>query len=229
VTRDQANRWLAAQGFPALQVNKAEGVWYMTGAEDDDRIDQSVERCLHVVRTADLTEEALRWKLEELTRPLRATEPCEERTALPSTPAGVEGVRRYLAARDAKPMRGMDPEVIHAIHAGTEWEADLRVSDLRALAQQPAAETVTVQEAWEWAGGNPGIKATRADLEAALRDLDAVCDAADQPPAVVDGATLEKIALLFTRSGTYFLNDRKECMKKARKAVALAANPGSAP
>lgn len=54
-------------------------------------------------------------------------------------PAGVEGVRRYLAARDAKPMRGTDAEVIHAIHVGTEWEAELRVSDLRALAQQPAA------------------------------------------------------------------------------------------
>jgi len=66
VTRDQANRWLAAQGFPALSVNKAEGVWYMTGAEDDGRIDQSIERCLHVVRAADLTEETLRWKLAEL-------------------------------------------------------------------------------------------------------------------------------------------------------------------
>ena len=57
----------------------------------------------------------------------------------PSAPVGVEGVRRYLAARDAKPIRGMDPDVIHAIHTGTEWEAELRMSDLRALAQQPAA------------------------------------------------------------------------------------------
>ncbi len=64
---EQANAWLAAQGFPALSVNKAEGVWYMTGGEDDERIDQSVERCMHVVRLADLTEEALQWKLRELT------------------------------------------------------------------------------------------------------------------------------------------------------------------
>ncbi len=57
----------------------------------------------------------------------------------PSAPVRVEGVRRYLAARDAKPMHGTDPDVIHTIHTGTEWEAELRVSDLRALAQQSAA------------------------------------------------------------------------------------------
>lgn len=40
-------------------------------------------------------------------------------------------------------------------------------------------ETVTVQEAWGWAGGNPGIKPTRDELKDALEELDKVCDEAD--------------------------------------------------
>lgn len=66
MNRAQANKWLAAQGFPALEVDKADGVWYVVG--EDTRIDETVERCLHVVRVADLTEDALRWKLDELTK-----------------------------------------------------------------------------------------------------------------------------------------------------------------
>lgn len=69
----------------------------------------------------------------------------QTQTPLAPQAKGVEGVRRYLASRDAKPMRGIDPEVIHAIHIGTEWEAELRMSDLRALAQQPAA----VDRSWD--------------------------------------------------------------------------------
>lgn len=67
MTRAEANRWLAAQGFPALEVDKAEGLWYLIGGLDDARLDQSRERCLHTVRLSDLTEETLRWKLDELT------------------------------------------------------------------------------------------------------------------------------------------------------------------
>lgn len=39
---------------------------------------------------------------------------------------------------------------------------------------------ISIQEAWELAGGNPGIKATREELEAALKSLDEVCDEADE-------------------------------------------------
>lgn len=39
--------------------------------------------------------------------------------------------------------------------------------------------TIPIQEAWEAAGGNPGIKATKEELLTALRQLDAVCDEAD--------------------------------------------------
>ena len=39
---------------------------------------------------------------------------------------------------------------------------------------------------------------------------------------------IEKIALLFTRSGRHFVgkDDRDECMAKAKQAIALAAQPG---
>jgi len=49
-----------------------------------------------------------------------------------------------------------------------------------ALAAQAQQETVTVQQAWEWAGGNPETKATRQDLEEALKLLDEICEEADK-------------------------------------------------
>ena len=48
-------------------------------------------------------------------------------------PAGVEAIRHYVAMRDAKPLR-QSGDVIHSVHAGTEWEAELRLSDLRLAA-----------------------------------------------------------------------------------------------
>lgn len=39
---------------------------------------------------------------------------------------------------------------------------------------------ISIQEAWELAGGNPGIKATREELEASLKVLNEVCDEADE-------------------------------------------------
>jgi hypothetical protein len=47
-----------------------------------------------------------------------------------ATPA--ERVARYVQMRDEKPLRGMDDD-IHGLHSGTEWEAALSLSDLRAL------------------------------------------------------------------------------------------------
>jgi hypothetical protein len=43
-----------------------------------------------------------------------------------------DGLRRYVECRAKLPIRGMD-DVIHAIHTGTEYEAELRLSDLRAV------------------------------------------------------------------------------------------------
>lgn len=56
----------------------------------------------------------------------------------------IERVRRYLAMRDEKPLRQMD-DVINAIHTGTDWEAELRLSDLRRLlAEYDALEANTI-------------------------------------------------------------------------------------
>lgn len=40
-------------------------------------------------------------------------------------------IERYVAMRDAKPLNNLD-DLIHGIHTGTEWAAELRLSDLRA-------------------------------------------------------------------------------------------------
>jgi hypothetical protein len=70
-----------------------------------------------------------------------------------------------------------------------EWEpgCDLgnnpkyaRRVELQCPAEQKESATITIQEAWEAAGGNPGIKATKEDLIFALQTLDQVCDEADQ-------------------------------------------------
>jgi len=45
-----------------------------------------------------------------------------------------------------------------------------------AASAAPAENSISIQEAWEAAGGNPGIEATRDDLLIALRDLDAAVD-----------------------------------------------------
>jgi hypothetical protein len=42
-------------------------------------------------------------------------------------------VERYLHMRNVMPIRGIDPDVIHCVHAGTEWEAEIRLSDLRLI------------------------------------------------------------------------------------------------
>lgn len=50
---------------------------------------------------------------------------------------------------------------------------------LAAAPEAPAqGETVTLQEVWEWAGGNPGIKPTRDEVRQALQMLDKVCEEA---------------------------------------------------
>ena len=55
---------------------------------------------------------------------------------------------------------------------------------------------ISVQEAWEAAGGNPGIKASKADLIIALKTLDTVCDEADAAPAVPQGDLIKRVAAI---------------------------------
>jgi len=55
---------------------------------------------------------------------------------------------------DAKPMRGSDPDVIYAIHTGTEFEAEIRKADLQALLSACTGEAV----AWYVECVAPGMK-----------------------------------------------------------------------
>ena len=66
-----------------------------------------------------------------------------------------------------------------------EWWADESGQDitddaalLRELLAEPDGEHVTIQEVWEAAGGNPGIKPAKSDLLSTLRMLDAAVDEA---------------------------------------------------
>jgi hypothetical protein len=52
--------------------------------------------------------------------------------------------------------------------------------ELQCPAEQKESATIPIQEAWEAAGGHPGIKATKEDLIFALQTLNQVCDEADQ-------------------------------------------------
>lgn len=67
------------------------------------------------------------------------------------------------------------------------------------------AEAITVQEAWEAAGGSPGVKATKQELLEALRQLDKVCDEADAP-AVPPGLVLVDKRDLFDAVRSAYFN-----------------------
>lgn len=63
----QAANFLSSIGHSELSLHKAEGVWYLIGGSDE-AYKGDVERCLHVVRLEDVTEDCLRWKVEELVK-----------------------------------------------------------------------------------------------------------------------------------------------------------------
>lgn len=43
----------------------------------------------------------------------------------------LKNLQRYVDMRRAKPLGNVDDERIHGIHVGTEWEAELLMSDIR--------------------------------------------------------------------------------------------------
>jgi hypothetical protein len=55
-------------------------------------------------------------------------------------------VRRYVQMRREKPLRQVG-EPIHGVHGGTEWEAELRLSDVAALLAHIDALTAALKEA----------------------------------------------------------------------------------
>lgn len=60
------NNWLIVQGHPEFYVDKAEGVWYLLGG--GDKVVNDAERCLHVMRLAELRPLDLEHKINELTK-----------------------------------------------------------------------------------------------------------------------------------------------------------------
>lgn len=110
------------------------------------------------------------------------------RAALAAAPAAqpVAWVESEPAARGASLV-----DVIRSVTVSTRWhwsperpQTTNPVWPIYTSAPAAAqAETLTLQEAWEAAGGNPGIKPSRDDVLTTLRMLDRVCDEADAPAA----------------------------------------------
>ena len=78
----------------------------------------------------------------------------------------------------------------------------VQLNDLIATLEAAQQETITVQEAWEAAGGNPGIKATKEELITALQLLEKVCEEAaleqSRPVVVMDAPLLLNGQPLYT-------------------------------
>ena len=65
-----------------------------------------------------------------------------------------------------------------------------------AAACSPDAETISLQEVWEAAGGNQGVHATKDDVIRALKQLDLVCDEAEKLRTQVDNLTKDRAKLI---------------------------------
>lgn len=95
---------------------------------------------------------------------------------------GIRAIDEALAAAPAAPRAPAgDVRPIHRECA--MFDPHDRCDECRPAPAAPvAADTISIQEAWEAAGGNPGIKATKSELLDALRMLDKVCDEAPAAP-----------------------------------------------
>lgn len=51
------------------------------------------------------------------------------------TTEAIARIKHYLAMRDAQPMR-QSGDIVHGIHSGTQWEADLLLSDIRLVMKE---------------------------------------------------------------------------------------------
>jgi hypothetical protein len=64
--------------------------------------------------------------------------------------SAVERLKIYLRARENAPLHGIDADIIHRIHTGTDHEATVHLSDIRALLadrDRLAAEVARLREA----------------------------------------------------------------------------------
>lgn len=121
-------------------------------------------------------------------------------------------LREYAASAQQKPVLVRDaaevlgvsvPEVSAALMKMGHWPRSTNMAisgeELLAVAaalraEQPAQQqdTMTVQEVWVAAGGNPGMRATKQDVLDALKLLDEVCEEADRKPAQQEPVTDEE-------------------------------------
>ena len=103
------------------------------------------------------------------------------------TDGAVGRVRRYVEMRAAKPLRGVG-ECIHRVHTGTEWEAELLLSDLRALLAE-RDEARRNARAWQSAAHTAGQyrEQERARAEKAEAERDAARCATNDVAAFLTG------------------------------------------
>lgn len=111
----------------------------------------------------------------------------------PSVPDALERIQRYVAMRDAKPIKMLDDE-IHSVHVGSEWEAVLNVADLRAVF--PAGCVVipakVINDAMDCIGAL-GIGKGGWAWEEMLDDLQEYRDAVYLVPASNDGDLVKRL------------------------------------
>lgn len=98
----------------------------------------------------------------------------------------------WHAAKLSAAVKNGDQALI-AEHAADVANMAMMQADIAGLlslptAQPAPAETMTLQEVWNAAGGNPGIKPTRDDVLLALKTLDEVCDEVVRAKAPAAGA-----------------------------------------
>lgn len=92
-----------------------------------------------------------------------------------------EALKLALEALETAARNWPSYSVIDALTAIREALADHIPDTTKMMEQSAQHETMTVQEVWEAAGGNPGIRATKQDVLDALKLLNEVCDEAEQP------------------------------------------------
>lgn len=90
-------------------------------------------------------------------------------------------------------------------------------------APQVESELVSVQEAWEAAGGNPGIKATKAQLLLALKSMDEAIDSLQSRTALTP-AEIQPYAQSMAESAKILLGVEKSMDERSRRLIEQQAS-----
>lgn len=76
-------------------------------------------------------------------------------------PTGVKALRNYIAMRDAMPLGGL-ADCVHAIHTGSEYEAEIGFSDLKAVSTRLAIYEAALREIGAGRYGGASLIARKA-------------------------------------------------------------------